>query len=203
SGSKDYTGSKAGTTECGSVCRYCNTSCSSGSTSYSGSVVDYNECGNACRSCSTSCPSGTSTSNPGGCGGSTTNECGTKTCYYPYQSCCNSYSSNWCSVHSTCHGDCCTDGTLQSCDPQCGGSGCGGGGGGGSSCYSFTGASTTWSGGWCFLDCSYTGGNYNISRACWKQQDWCDWAADDHERSNRCPSTLCDGEFNHSYSCSG
>ena len=86
-GSKNYTGSKAGTTECGSTCRYCNTSCPRGSTSYSGSVVSYNECGNACRSCSTSCPSGTSSSNPGGCGGSTTNECGTKTCYYPYQSC--------------------------------------------------------------------------------------------------------------------
>ncbi|MDY4841586.1 MAG: hypothetical protein SO314_04400 [Alphaproteobacteria bacterium] len=123
-GSKDYTGSQAGTTECGSICRYCNTLCSSGSTSYSGSVVGYNECGNACRSCSTSCPSNTSTSDPGGCGGSTTNECGTKTCYYPYESCCNSYSSNWCSVHSTCHGDCCSDGTLESCDPQCGGSGC-------------------------------------------------------------------------------
>ena len=92
-GSKDYTGSKAGTTECGSICRYCNTSCSSGSTSYSGSIVGYNECGNACRSCDTSCPSGTSTSNPGGCGGSTTNECGTRTCYYPYQSCHTHYYS--------------------------------------------------------------------------------------------------------------
>ena len=99
-GSKDYSGSKAGTTECGSICRYCSTSCPSGSTSYSGSVVSYNECGRACRSCSTSCPSGTSSSNPGGCGGSTTNECGTKTCYYPYQSCC-SHSS-----HVTCEYGC-------------------------------------------------------------------------------------------------
>ena len=118
--------------------------------------------------CNMNCPSGTSTSNPGGCGGSTRNGCNTKTCYYPYQSCCTpscsdttsscscgSYtisdgcggtcrrcesccspsSYNWCSVHSTCHGDCCSDGTLESCDPQCGGSGCsssGGSSGGGS-----------------------------------------------------------------------
>ena len=99
-GSKNYSGSKAGTTECGSICRYCSTSCSSGSTSYSGSVVGYNECGSACRSCSTSCPSGTSTTNPGGCGGSTTNECGTKTCYYPYQSC-HSHSYSCPSGYST------------------------------------------------------------------------------------------------------
>ncbi len=107
--------------------------------------------------CNPNCPSGTSTSNPGGCGGSTKNGCGDKTCYYPYQacctpscsdttsscscgsytisdgcggtckrcsSCCNSSSSNWCSVHSTCHGDCCKDGSIDSCDPQCGGYGC-------------------------------------------------------------------------------
>ncbi|MBP3345611.1 MAG: hypothetical protein J6L86_01080, partial [Alphaproteobacteria bacterium] len=119
--------------------------------------------------CNMNCPSGTSTSNPGGCGGSTKNGCRTKTCYYPYEpcctpscsdttsscscgsytisdgcggtcrrceSCCSPSSYNWCSVHSTCHGDCCSDGTLESCDPQCGGSGCsssGGSSGGGSS----------------------------------------------------------------------
>ena len=38
--------------------------------------------------CNMNCPSGTSTSNPGGCGGSTRNGCGTKTCYYPYKACC-------------------------------------------------------------------------------------------------------------------
>ncbi|MBQ8630955.1 MAG: hypothetical protein IJ479_04460, partial [Alphaproteobacteria bacterium] len=119
--------------------------------------------------CNPNCPSGTSTSNPGGCGGSTRNGCNTKTCYYPYQSCCtpncssdsgcscgtytvsdgcggtctkcssccNSSSSNWCSYHGTCHGDCCKDGTWDSCDERCGGSGCsssGGSSGGGSSC---------------------------------------------------------------------
>ena len=123
-------------------------------------------CEYACYyTCNMNCPSGTSTSNPGGCGGSTRNGCGTKTCYYPYQSCCtpscsdttsscscgsytisdgcggtcrrcesccNSSSSNWCSVHSTCHGDCCTDGSIESCDTRCGGSGCSSGGGGSS-----------------------------------------------------------------------
>ena len=113
-GSKNYTGSKAGTTECGSVCRYCNTSCSSGSTSYSGSVVGYNECGSACRSCSTSCPSGTSTTNPGGCGGSTRNECGTRTCYYPYQSC-HSHSYSCPSGYSTS----CSDGYSDTAYKEC------------------------------------------------------------------------------------
>ncbi len=132
--------------------------------------------------CNMNCPSGTSTSNPGGCGGSTQNGCGTKTCYYPYkacctpscsdttsscscgsytisdgcggtctrcESCCNSSSSNWCSVHSTCHGDCCKDGTLESCDTQCGGSGCSSGGesSGGGSCppgYTWEGTNNYW-----------------------------------------------------------
>ena len=61
-----------------------------------------------CRPCDNSCPTGTTESNPGGCGGSTTNECGTKTCYYPYQECCTwitycaSYSSYscWCRENS-------------------------------------------------------------------------------------------------------
>ncbi|MBP3346912.1 MAG: hypothetical protein J6L86_07820, partial [Alphaproteobacteria bacterium] len=87
---------------------------SSGSTSYSGSVVGYNECGSACRSCSTSCPSGTSTTNPGGCGGSTTNECGTRTCYYPYQSC-HSHSYSCPSGYSTS----CSDGYSDTAYKEC------------------------------------------------------------------------------------
>ncbi len=55
-GSKNYTGSYAGTTECGSTCRYCK-DCTSGSTSYSGSYVGSSECGN-CYSCSDNCRSG-------------------------------------------------------------------------------------------------------------------------------------------------
>ena len=47
-------------------------------------------CGYACYYiCNMNCPDGTSTSNPGGCGGSTRNGCNTKTCYYPYVSCCS------------------------------------------------------------------------------------------------------------------
>ncbi len=53
----------------------------------------------------------------------TSNYSGDNQCY-ELESTCNSSSSNWCAVHQTCHGDCCTDGTIQSCDPQCGGSGC-------------------------------------------------------------------------------
>ncbi|MBQ8436502.1 MAG: hypothetical protein IJX20_02495, partial [Alphaproteobacteria bacterium] len=37
--------------------------------------------------CNGSCPGNTSLSDPGGCGGSTTNDCG-DTCYYPYEPCC-------------------------------------------------------------------------------------------------------------------
>ena len=47
-------------------------------------------CEYACYyTCDPNCPDGTSTSNPGGCGGSTQNGCGNVTCYYPYQSCCS------------------------------------------------------------------------------------------------------------------
>ena len=49
-------------------------------------------CGYTCYyTCNPNCPSGTSTSNPGGCGGSTKNGCNTKTCYYPYEACCTPY----------------------------------------------------------------------------------------------------------------
>ena len=188
-GSKDYTGSKAGTTECGSVCRYCNTSCSSGSTSYSGSIVGYNECGSACRSCSTSCPSGTSTTNPGGCGGSITNECGTKTCYYPYQSCCTpscSDTTSSCSCGSYYISDGC-GGTCRRCE-SCG-----------PTSYTRTSISTVWNHGACFLKCNYTGGNYHISRGCWRSQGWCDDAKSSPNASGRCPSSLT--SFSHTYDC--
>ena len=82
--------------------------------------------------CNMNCPSGTSTSNPGGCGGSTRNGCGTKTCYYPYQSCCTPYSSESYSSESGC-----SCGTY-SCSDGCGGtrtccSTCSSSSGGGSS----------------------------------------------------------------------
>ena len=55
-----------------------------------GSTGTQDGCGYMCNyTCQINCPSGTTESNPGGCGGSTKNGCGNKTCYYPYQSCCS------------------------------------------------------------------------------------------------------------------
>ena len=55
-GSKNYTGSYAMTTECGSTCRYCK-DCTQGSTSYSGSYAGTSECG-TCYNCSDTCSRG-------------------------------------------------------------------------------------------------------------------------------------------------
>ena len=55
-GSKNYTGSYATTTECGSTCRYCK-DCTSGSRNYSGSYAGSSECG-SCYYCSDNCRSG-------------------------------------------------------------------------------------------------------------------------------------------------
>ena len=64
-------------------------------TSTSGTYGDSgskDSCGYACKyTCNMSCPSGTTEYNPGGCGGSTTNGCGTKTCYNPYKACCDNH----------------------------------------------------------------------------------------------------------------
>ena len=87
--------------------------------------------------CNMNCPSGTSTSNPGGCGGSTRNGCGTKTCYYPYKSCCTPYSSeSGCSCGSYSCSDGC--GGTRTCCSTCssssgGGSSSGSGGNSGGS----------------------------------------------------------------------
>ncbi|MDY4840771.1 MAG: hypothetical protein SO314_00180, partial [Alphaproteobacteria bacterium] len=74
--------------------------------------------------CNMNCPSGTSTSNPGGCGGSTRNGCTTKTCYYPYQACCTpscSDTTSSCSCGSYTISDGC-GGTCRRCS-SCGYSG--------------------------------------------------------------------------------
>ena len=73
-------------------------------------------CEYACYyTCNMNCPSGTSTSNPGGCGGSTRNGCNTKTCYYPYQSCCTPYSDeSGCSCGTYSCSDGCS-GTRKCC----------------------------------------------------------------------------------------
>ena len=83
--------------------------------------------------CNMNCPSGTSTSNPGGCGGSTKNGCGTKTCYYPYKACCTpscSDTTSYCScgsyyISDGCGGSCkrcescCTHSSHVSCSNGC------------------------------------------------------------------------------------
>ena len=70
--------------------------------------------------CNPNCPSGTSTSNPGGCGGSTRNGCNTKTCYYPYQSCCtpSCSSDSGCSCGTYTVSDGC-GGTCTKCSSCC------------------------------------------------------------------------------------
>ncbi len=76
-----------------------------------------------CNDCDSECPAGTTESNPGGCGGSTTNECGDKTCYYPYEACCTdecpSYtksSSSGCTYGATSCYDSCYGKTWYKCN---------------------------------------------------------------------------------------
>ena len=93
-------------------------------------------CGYTCYyTCNPNCPSGTSTSNPGGCGGSTKNGCRTKTCYYPYQSCCTPYGdesgcncyscSDGCGGTRKCCGSCYTPPVEIARGVCCGASECG------------------------------------------------------------------------------
>ena len=106
--------------------------------------------------CNMNCPSGTSTSNPGGCGGSTRNGCRTRTCYYPYKACCTpsctsqygcscgTYTvSNGCGGTCTKCSSCCTpkSGTRKccsTCSSSSGGGGSSGGSGGSSRQCEFT-----------------------------------------------------------------
>ena len=78
-------------------------------------------CGGKYASCQ--CPSSYKSCECGGAAGATSCTVNGQTTYSDCKSCCNSSSSNWCWVHSTCHGDCCSDGTIDSCDERCGGSG--------------------------------------------------------------------------------
>ena len=84
-------------------------------------------CGGKYASCQ--CPSSYKSCECGGAAGATSCTVNGQTTYSDCKSCCNSSSSNWCWVHSTCHGDCCSDGTIDSCDERCGGSGCSSSGG--------------------------------------------------------------------------
>ena len=85
-------------------------------------------CGGKYASCQ--CPGSYKSCECGGAAGATSCTVNGVTTYSSCKSCCNSSSSNWCWVHSTCHGDCCSDGTIDSCDERCGGSGCSSSGGG-------------------------------------------------------------------------
>ena len=84
-------------------------------------------CGGKYASCQ--CPGSYKSCECGGAAGATSCTVNGQTTYSDCKSCCNSSSSNWCWVHSTCHGDCCSDGTIDSCDERCGGSGCSSSGG--------------------------------------------------------------------------
>ena len=84
-------------------------------------------CGGKYASCQ--CPGAYKSCECGGAAGATSCTVNGQTTYSDCKSCCNSSSSNWCWVHSTCHGDCCSDGTIDSCDERCGGSGCSSSGG--------------------------------------------------------------------------
>ena len=140
----------------GTCCRPsgCPSYTSTNSSSYGTNGTD--GCEYTCYyTCNMNCPSSYPySSDPTGCSSRTTNGCGNKSCYNSV-SCCNSSSSNWCSVHSTCHGDCCRDGTIQSCDARCGGSGCSSSSGGGSSGGSSSGSGSSGSSGSSVLDCTY------------------------------------------------
>jgi len=99
------------------VCQLSGCSSTSGVCYKEGHTHSYS-CPSGSYSSSSSCSNGTSGTVSKVC------SCGATsgTCYKCAT--CNSSSSNYCYVHSTCHGNCCADGTYQSCDPICGGSGC-------------------------------------------------------------------------------
>ena len=127
-GSKNYSGSYASTTECGSTCYYCK-DCTSGSTSYSGSYVGSSECG-SCYACSDTCRTGSksvscsSTENKVRVSstecGSSCYECQYNTdCSVTSKSCsyrCASYNScGKCTSCESCSNTCSTGSTSSSC----------------------------------------------------------------------------------------
>ena len=79
-------------------------------------------CGGKYDSCQ--CPSSYKSCECGGASGATSCTVNGVTKYSSCKDCCNSSNPRWCSVHGTCHGDCCSDGSIEACDARCGGSGC-------------------------------------------------------------------------------
>ncbi|MBQ8631950.1 MAG: hypothetical protein IJ479_09590, partial [Alphaproteobacteria bacterium] len=116
-GSKNYSGSYATTTECGSTCRYCK-DCTSGSTSYSGSYVGSSECGN-CYSCSDTCRSGQKSVS---CSSTyvktkvSSTECGTSCYECQYNTDC-SVTSKSCSYGCSSYNSCSKCTSCNSCSP--------------------------------------------------------------------------------------
>ena len=138
-GSKNYTGSYAMTTECGSTCRYCK-DCTRGSTSYSGSYAGTSECG-TCYNCNDNCSRGKKSVS---CSSTekrvrvTSTECGTSCYECQYNSDCSvtSKTCNYGCAYTNSCGKCtrCEDkpacsplrdescpGATESCSDGCGG----------------------------------------------------------------------------------
>ena len=128
--SKNYHGSYASTTECGSRCNRCK-DCTSGSRSYSGSYVGSSECG-SCYACSDTCRSGQKSVS---CSSNyvktrvSTTECGTACYSCQYNSACN-VSSKSCSYGCASYNSCnkctscksapaCNHGTHKTCSNGC------------------------------------------------------------------------------------
>ncbi len=127
--SKNYTGSYASTTECGSRCNRCK-DCSSGKTYWNGSYVGSSECG-SCYSCSDTCSSGTKGSVS--CSGNyvstrvSSTECGTGCYECRYNSdcdatdkdcdygCASTNSCGKCTSCKSCSNSCFTGSTSVSC----------------------------------------------------------------------------------------
>ena len=116
-GSKNYTGSYATTTECGSTCRYCK-DCTSGSTSYSGSYVGSSECG-SCYACSDTCRSGSKSVS---CSSTenrvrvSSTECGTSCYECQYNSDC-SVTSKSCTYGCASYNSCSKCTSCKTCSP--------------------------------------------------------------------------------------
>ena len=79
-------------------------------------------CGGKYESCQ--CPGSYRECECGGASGASSCTINGVTKYSSCKACCDSNNPNWCDVHRTCHGDCCSDGTIEPCDTRCGGSGC-------------------------------------------------------------------------------
>ena len=197
--SKDCTYGCAGYNSC-DRCTSCksNPDCDVSDKSCTYGCASYNSC-SKCTSCkgnpdcdvtSKSCTYGCASTNSCGictsCSGNPDCDVSDKSCTYgcaSYNSCskctecksepvCNSSSSDWCSVHASCHGDCCSDGTIQSCDTRCGGSGCYTDPCSGVSC----GSNAYCSGGSCYCNSGY----HKSGSACVKDEV--------HTHSYSCPS---------------